>query len=566
MYSNKFINFFILIFSKKEKISAFKLLILLIIAAALEILTLGSIQPIFTLFSKSEEGLLAPLLLYFSQSEIVYIVSFGILALFAFKTLFLWQLIRFQTFFAYNFMARISSEIFRSYSVSSLLIDPGRNNSEIIRNIMREPNLLVGGVVLPILTIATEASIMIAIFIVLLWYSPIITIIVVLFLGIATGFYIYYFGSRLKKLGGLVQLGEAFRYREVENLTSGSKDLYIVNMGKIYSKKFDLHTLKNSINTSYMQIYKQSNKIFIEFIAITLIVILVVCLFYFGYTQSQIISMVTLYLIALFRILPSANRLVINVNTISFNTASLLVVSNLIISRAKLRFESLANNKDFDLINWEKFSVNDISFNYPDSNVSALSNLNFEVLKGEKIAILGSSGSGKTTLVDILIGLKKHNCGDFKFKYDGVEKLVQGLPQKLIGYVPQNIYLFEGSIEENITLEDFHNAEVDDSRLQSAIKLSGLIDFIKIQPNGLKSNVGQNGSALSGGQLQRIGLARALYRKPDILILDEATSGLDSITEMNIFDKLLKVNDLTVLCITHNKDLASIFPKRIQLP
>ena len=169
--------------------------------------------------------------------------------------------------------------------------------------------------------------------------------------------------------------------------------------------------------------------------------------------------------------------------------------------------------------------------------------------KGSKIAVIGESGSGKTTLVDIILGIYTPDEGNiFVDNIAITNENIKDWRQK-IGYIPQSIYLFDGTVAENVCF----GLDYDEQKVVKALKKANIYDFLK-QKEGLSTLVGENGIKLSGGQKQRIGIARALYRDPEILVLDEATSALDGEIENRIIEEVFNLSEnITLVIIAHRK-------------
>jgi len=205
--------------------------------------------------------------------------------------------------------------------------------------------------------------------------------------------------------------------------------------------------------------------------------------------------------------------------------------------------EKSNQNTNGGVVNSRQFPVaikfSNVSYLYPNAELNALNNISFEILAGEIVAFIGPSGSGKSTLADLIIGSVQPSSGSI-----ARPSALGSSPQ--FGYVPQSPGLISGTILENITLEP-KNLNFDKSRLEKAISLAHLNQFIDLLPEGIFTNLGAQSNALSGGQLQRIGLARALYAEPGLLVLDEATSALDVETESTISETLI---DLKGICTT----------------
>jgi ATP-binding cassette subfamily B protein len=177
-----------------------------------------------------------------------------------------------------------------------------------------------------------------------------------------------------------------------------------------------------------------------------------------------------------------------------------------------------------------------------------LKNINLKIPKGEKIAFVGESGSGKSTLADIIMGLYKPVSGSICI--DEIilnDKNVKSWRQK-IGYIPQNIYLFDGAVAQNVAFDK----NIDEEKVKDVLNKANILEFLETHHNGIYTEVGENGLKLSGGQKQRVAIARALYNDPEILVLDEATSALDNETEQKIMDEIYKVGkDKTMIIIAH---------------
>ena len=222
---------------------------------------------------------------------------------------------------------------------------------------------------------------------------------------------------------------------------------------------------------------------------------------------------------------------------------------------------AVRNNKDLDerkmnVITKSKLDfqhsiqVENLSFSYPSKNEKVFDGISFSIPKGSFVGIVGPSGAGKTTFVDILLGLLTPTSGTILVDGQDISKNIGGWLDN-VSYVPQSIYLIDGTIRENITF-GIPSDQVCMERLQTALKMSELYDFVQSLPEKENTKVGDRGSRLSGGQKQRIGIARALYRNPNVLVLDEATSALDNQTEKQITSTILKLKGkITIISIAH---------------
>ena len=302
-------------------------------------------------------------------------------------------------------------------------------------------------------------------------------------------------------------------------------------------------------------------RISLEFVTIFLFSFLLI--FFKDQNNTDFISSMILYAVAALRIIPLLSKFLQSIQNFKYGRESLTVIRNAFFEDS-IKSDTSKNNSQENLKNFtNEIILENIRFTYKNDTKSVLDNFNLEIKKGEKVAIVGKSGSGKSTLIDIIIGFLKPENG--KLVVDGKDytKLNYNF-NKIIGYVPQQTFLFDDTIEKNISLE-FEDNKINYFNLDKAIKNAELVDFINSKNLKLKFNIGDDGSMLSGGQKQRISIARALYKDPKIVILDEATSNLDNKTEQDIINTIVGLKDRTVIFITHNTNLAKLFDKVIDL-
>lgn len=258
---------------------------------------------------------------------------------------------------------------------------------------------------------------------------------------------------------------------------------------------------------------------------------------------SEFMPILALYILALYRLLPSIHRIIVRYNKIMFYASSIELVHKEI----NYNGEELGSDK---IVFENSIRLKDIDFVYED-DLKILNSINLEIYKGEHIGIIGESGSGKSTFVDILIGLSLPSNGAIFIDSDRLSKDNLVSWRKQIGYVPQSVYLFDGSVGDNIVFGRIH----DSDKLVEVLKQVKLWDFFS-KKNGIDTKVGEGGKLLSGGQKQRVAIARALYSSPEIIVLDEATSALDSKIEEKIMRELYVLcKDKTLIIISHNETI-----------
>ena len=278
---------------------------------------------------------------------------------------------------------------------------------------------------------------------------------------------------------------------------------------------------------------------FLETTGIVVVITIMICSVYFYGNATSIITTISIFFLALYRILPALNRVLTSYNQILFMYPSLEIIAK--------EFANKYDHLPYNPITFaSEIELKNISFCYTNDK-PILQDVSLKIPKNSKVAFIGESGSGKTTLIDLIIALYTPNAG--QIYVDGQEltsKFYLSWRQK-IGYIPQDIYLFDGTLAQNISL-CLHS---DEQKITQVLHQTNLLDFFASR-EGLHTHVGDGGLKLSGGQKQRVGIARALYNDPEILVLDEATSALDEATEKKIIDEIYAISEnKTIFIVTH---------------
>ena len=280
-------------------------------------------------------------------------------------------------------------------------------------------------------------------------------------------------------------------------------------------------------------------RLFLETTGFSLVVLLLVVLLYLNqFNVSYILPTLSLFVLALYRLLPSVNRIVHGYNTLMYYHKSIdIIAKELDTTQENLKNEVVKFNHKIELMN--------VDFSYQEKAV--LENISLTINKGEKIAFVGESGAGKSTLVDLIIGLYQPSQGEIRI--DDIMLDASNLQnwRSQIGYIPQQVYLFDGTIADNVCF----GRELKQTFLEKVLKQANIFDFLQTK-QGTGTLVGEGGIQLSGGQKQRVAIARALYGQPEILVLDEATSALDDKTEKQIMNEIYQASqDKTLIIIAH---------------
>jgi ATP-binding cassette subfamily B protein/ATP-binding cassette subfamily C protein len=284
------------------------------------------------------------------------------------------------------------------------------------------------------------------------------------------------------------------------------------------------------------------------------LLIAAVCFILWRYNSAaMVIPVISMYALALYRILPATNRILDHVNNIAFYQESL----NKIYDDLHLK----TDNESSSSLNFsDSIKGKGLYFSYIEGS-DVITDISFEIKKGEKIAFTGESGSGKTTLADIKIGIYRPNQGGLYVDNTLIDDTNILSWRSKIGYIPQNIYLFDGTVAENVSF----GSRADENKIVNALKTARIWEFLESK-DCLLTRVGEGGIQLSGGQKQRIGIARALYNDPEVLVLDEATSSLDDATEAQIMDEIYDLSgNKTLIIIAHRLSTVERCDRKIRI-
>jgi len=442
--------------------------------------------------------------------------------------------------FTENLYARITNKLFKTYSAMPYQIFAIKNSSYLTKTIVTEVTLF-SKVISSVLLMISEVFVVIFLYAVMLIVSWKITLTFTIILFLKLLFLTQIIFKKSESVGKIREKTEA-QYYEIINKFFGNfkqsklQDNSIIEATKNeFSKVVHKYTSANVIG-SFLSAFP---RLFIETIGFSLVILLIITFLFLNQSDaSYILPVLSLFAIALYRILPSINRIVQGYNTLLFYHRSIDVIDQELKTRKEDLGDKVLEFKD-------KIELKNVNFSYQDKEV--LHDINLTIRKGEKVAFIGESGSGKSTLVDLIIGLNRFNQGEMRIDNILVGKSNLQSWRSQVGYIPQQVYLFDGTVAENVCF----GRVLDKKQLEYILKQVQMFDFLQTK-NGINTFVGENGIQLSGGQKQRIAIARAIYGEPEVLVLDEATSALDEETESGIMKEIYQISqDKTLIIIAH---------------
>lgn len=543
-----------------------------ITASLLEAISIGLIGPFWSLASKPELiqnnfflNWVYQLSRVKSYEDFILLVGVTIAVFFCIKSTVYFFAKTYIYKFAYRQKGRLCLQLMQSYLMVPYTFYLQRNTSTLVKNIVIETDRFCYGFMLPLLEGTANSIVVISLVILLLktdflFFAIISGVILPVFL------LVYTLRKRFKQWGKDASESRHEMIRIINHALGGLKETRIIGCEDFFE----------------IQIYEQGNRyataeskfvcsqIFPR-VAIETILVLFLLLFVsvYQFISSQgvetIVPTMSVFAVASIRLIPSVSQVI---NAIG-NVQNASYAVDIIYMDLK-DTENQRPNKYIDYSNAleekEKFSsrftdepnlnftskveIHNLTYNYPDAENPALSNISLTLNKGESIAFIGKSGAGKTTLVDVILGFLQPEIGNILVDDNSIYKNLRAW-QNLIGYIPQSIFLIDDTIEKNIAFGVPDNL-IDLEKLNKAIQTAQLTELIAQLPEGVKTVVGERGIRLSGGQRQRIGIARALYHEREILVLDEATSALDNETEALVTEAIKSLSGKkTMIIIAH---------------
>ena len=554
MNSENSLNKAFQLLSRKQKKKFYLILFCLFIGMILEAFGIGIILPVLNIIVSPESlkqfgwvnNFFVSINLVEERDIIIFSLSL-LIGVYFFKSLYLVGLNYYQNRYISNISANISNRLFANYLKQDFMFHNKRNSAELIKMFQVEVGL-VTAVLLSAGVLITEIAITIAIISTLFLVEPTGTIFIIIFF-LVFGSLFYYFSKNKSSAWGVIreQADKGVSKLIMEGL-NGISEVILLGKQSFFTKRLNnYNTTKARISSNQLTL-SQIPRYYLEFISIVSLVGFILIMIINEKNITEIIAVGGVFIAATFRVLPSINRIIGSLQQIKYYKSSIDLVSR------DLNLIGLAEEnqaKTSKVIFKNQLKLDNISFTYPTGKTAVFDALDFELNYGEVIGIIGPSGVGKSTLTNLIVGFLYSFGGEFRV--DGKQIDTTNLVQwrKQLGYVSQSIYLTDDTIRANIAFgEEPH--EIDDERIERAIKKAQLYTLIQSLPNKLDSIVGERGAQLSGGQQQRIGIARALYHEPKLLILDEATSALDEDTERGVMKAVEGLKgEMTILIITH---------------
>jgi len=540
----------------KRRQKQFLLLLILMVAASLaEIISIGSVLPFLGILTAPEQvyqhSLMQPVIQILGFTEpgqlilpltILFIAASILAGAIRLTLLYVMTRLSFAT------GADLSVNIYRRTLYQEYKVHVSRNSSEVINGIITKSSTVVGGVISPALTIISSTIMFVGLMGALFAINPTVALSSSIAFGLLYGIVISYTKTRLRNNSKIIADHSTQMIKSLQEGLGGIRDILIDGGQKFYSKLYRNADLPMRHASGRNAFIGGSPKYIMESVGMMLIATIAYTMTQQEGVTSSTIPVLGALALGAQRLLPALQQAYVSYSKIKGSKASLDDVLKLL----DQPLPEYANQPIPEPIHFAKdIKLSNLDFRYTSDSPWILKNVNLSLKKGSRIGFIGETGSGKSTMLDIIMGLLPPTEGSLLIDNQIINKQNRRAWYAHIAHVPQNIYLSDGTIEENIAF-GVEKKLIDHQRVKKAAQQAQISELLGQHKDGYQALVGERGVRLSGGQRQRIGIARALYKEADVLIFDEATSALDNETEKAVMESIENLGrDLTIMIIAH---------------
>ena len=532
------------ILSRKERRRGVYLFILILFMALVDMLGIASILPFIALLTNPEiintnnilNFLYKKVSVYGVTNEQDFLILVGILVFFllivsiAIKAITSYFQSKYIRYCAYS----LEKRLFERYLYQPYSWFLNQNSSYIGKTILSESGNVIGKGLNPALTLLSNIIIFLTLFFMLLYVNIKLTLIMAV--TVSSFYMIVYFLMRmlLNNIGKKNYRDNELRFRALSEAFSATKEVKVGNLEKIFINRFSKPARNMAYNTALADILSQLPRFVLEAITFGGLILIIIFYMLAKGNITTVLPAIALYAFAGYRLMPAIQKIFVSITSLRISGPAITALYN-DLKKLNIKIDQNHNNEFF----FDKsIKLKNIFYVYPKSSRTALKSVNLTIPAYANVGIVGETGSGKTTVIDIILGLLEAQKGVLEVDGKIINNENRTAWQSLIGYVPQQIYLADTSVSENIAF-GLDIEEINHKKVERAAKIANLHEFIINElPSQYQTAIGERGVRLSGGQRQRIGIARALYHKPKLLIFDEATSALDNTTERSVMEAI----------------------------
>lgn len=541
---------------RKTKISVFGILLVIIIGSLVELIGVAIILPIVNLAIDAdfENNMWCKLVIRITgingRERIMLVLILATIAIYILKSFYLsWMNSRLYRFSAVV-RKGMAVRLMKAYLEQPYSFFLKKNTSELIRSVNEDTGRFYE-VVVNCLLVASNGLTSLVLLITLIVTNPYMALMVAALLGFCAVVILFGVQRKTRALGTENQTLSGFLIKYLQQTFEGVKEIKVLNNEAYFIDTYSSTYQKQTDVVRKFSLINLIPKYMIETVCITGIMLYLAVNILYNPNYMELIPQLAVFVAAAYKMLPSVNALYAYMNTIFYHRASIELIYHDIKAVDEMKAAAAdMDGQDKGLEFHEKIEVSHVDFGYENQEKMVIHDASIVIPKGKSVALIGASGGGKTTTADLILGLLAP-CGG-AILVDGKDiSTHMAAWRKQIGYIPQSIYLTDGSIKSNIAF-GIPAKDIDEAKVWAALEEAQLKEFVEGLDKGIETEVGERGVRISGGQRQRIGIARALYRNPNVLVFDEATSALDNETEKEVMKAIDSLHgNKTMIMIAH---------------
>lgn len=545
---------FFIIGEDKKKLPLMGILFLLL--SILDLAGIGLIAPYITLIANSDEffdtkiyDLYSNLGFSLEVSDIIFILGLVLVLVFFIKTVAAIFINYTLLKFCHGQSVVLRASLMNSYQGLPYVKYIDKSSSQYIHNINLADKFATG-TLLAFLRIVCEGTVVIAIVIFLAFADLIALLSLSSMLIVLALFYDKYFKPKINSYGEAANSSSIKILKSIQESMIGLKEVRVLRKeGYFFTSMLESAKLFANVSVKASMV-NLVPRFVLELAMVFFIVFLVLSSFLMSRSSSELIPLIGMFAVASLKLVPAATSIISGISKMRFYRDAVSLLYQDIISsdnNTKILLSPDTNLSE----PFERISLQNIEFSYPNTNNPAIKDLTVEINKSDVVGFIGPSGSGKTTLIDLILGLLEPQKGTLYYNGNALDNFSINEWRSSVAYLPQDVFLVDDTLEKNIAL-GVSEKDIDSNKVHQAIEKARLKELIDNLPKGKETIIGERGIRVSGGQKQRISLARAFYHEREVLVLDESTSALDTKTEQEIVEEINHLKgSKTMIVIAH---------------
>jgi ATP-binding cassette, subfamily B, bacterial PglK len=548
------------ILTPQERMQGAFLLSAMVVGALFEAVSIGLVIPFIAVLKApellSKAGRIQPLLSALNLQEprqLFFLLGPALIVLFAIKAGYLMQLNRWLFRYAMKKEVALARQLMTGYLNAPYTLHLQRNSAELVAVTTRSVEEFSSGFMVNLLTVLGECLVLGTLTGLLMIVEPLATLGALVVLAVPTMVVYRSTRHRLAASGRLAEQSFAAMVQWAEQSIRGVKETTITGRRSFFIDQHGYHLQRFTDSVRSLNFLSALPRFIVDTLAVAAIVAIAAILLRGGEDLQSILPLLGMFALAAIRLIPLTNRMSSSLAQVRYRYASTEVIYRELLALRQRPSEPPAGAADGQVspIPFQRALVLEhLSYWYPGTRQPVIDDVSLAIPKGHYVALVGPTGAGKTTLVDLILGLLVPSSGRILVDGRNLHDNLAGW-QRNIGYVPQSVYLIDDTVRRNVAF-GVPEEEIDDARVWHVLRAAQVDHLVRALPGELRARVGEHGDRLSGGERQRLGIARALYRDPEVMVIDEATANLDPGTEAAIVEVIGRLRGKkTIIAITH---------------